>query len=68
MTVAPAAVALRGITKVFGSVRANGDISLDDAYPAVRTYRWNGSGFSGSETRLNDKAQRVDGTSWTLVT
>ena len=29
MTVAPAAVALRGITKVFGSVRANGDISLD---------------------------------------
>lgn len=29
MTVAPAAVALRGITKVFGSVRANGEISLD---------------------------------------
>ncbi len=39
----------------------------DDAYPTVRTYGWNGSGFSGSETRLNDKAQRVGGTSWTLV-
>ena len=29
MTVAPAAVALRGITKVFETVRTNGDISLD---------------------------------------
>ena len=38
-----------------------------DAYPTVRTYGWNGSGFSGSETRLDDDDQRVGGTSWTLA-
>ena len=38
-----------------------------DAYPTVRTYGWNGSGFSDSETRLDDDDQRVGGTSFTLV-
>ena len=38
-----------------------------DAYPSVRTYGWNGSGFSDSETRLDDDDQRVGGTSFTLV-